>query len=221
MKTDIWKLITASGVLLIVSALGLCGYNLYESNKAYESSQEVLIQLHDMIPDIHQASEDKSPVYENKSDDLFAEYETAAETQSDMDTVNIYGEEYCGFITLPVLGIELPVMSEWSYDALRTSPCRYSGTVTGGDMVIAAHNYDSHFGRIDRLVQGDEIWFTDTNGERYYYTVVYTELINGGDVESMMQGRAEEWALTLYTCDLSGQSRVTVRAERKEKEGEA
>lgn len=221
MNNNLWKFVVASGVVLIVSAFGLCGYNLYESNKAYESSREVLMQLRDMIPEIRQASEHPSHEYENVSDDLFAEYETEAATEPEVDTVNVGGEEYCGFITLPSLGIELPVMSEWSYAALRNVPCRYSGTVSGGDLIIAAHNYDSHFGRIDRLTQGDEIWFTDTNGERYYYTVAYTELINGGDAESMMQGSTEEWALTLYTCDLSGQSRVTVRAERKEKEGEA
>lgn len=220
MKNNAWKAVIAAGGALMLSAVGLCAYNLNESNKAYETSHTVLEQLMEQIPDIHQATEPPT-AYELKNDDLFAEYEPKAVTQPEMGTIEIGGSQYCGFITLPALGIELPVRSEWSYPALRSTPCRYSGTAEGRDLIIAAHNYDSHFGRIDELDQGDEIWFTDVSGERSYYEVLYTELISGSDAESMVKGGAEEWALTLYTCDLSGQSRVTVRAVRQEKEGEA
>ncbi len=220
MGKNTWKAVVVSGGALIVSALGLCAYNLNESNKAYEASQTVLERLREQIPEVHQATEPLPTSYELKHDDLFAEYEPEAEMQPEMGTIDIAGEGYCGFITLPAIGIELPVRSEWSYAALRSTPCRYSGTVAGNDLIIAAHNYDSHFGRIDELDQGDEVWFTDVNGERYYYEVEYTELISGSDAGSMVTGGSEEWALTLYTCDLSGQSRVTVRAARQEEEYE-
>ncbi|MBR0516463.1 MAG: sortase, partial [Eubacterium sp.] len=71
----------------------------------------------------------------------------------------------------------------------------------------------SHFGKIDDLVSGDQIVFTNTLGKKYIYTVAYTEVIDGEDITQMFSGQSEEWDLTLFTCTLSGKSRVTVRAD--------
>ena len=56
------------------------------------------------------------------------------------------------------------------------------------------------------------ILLTDRTGKIHHYEVVQTEIIPGQDVEAMEFGSAENWDLTLFTCTLSGQSRVTVRA---------
>ena len=82
--------------------------------------------------------------------------------------------------------------------------------------MICAHNYTSHFGRIKELHSGDEIVFTDVTGRQYPYAVISIEQYPGTDVEHIKFGNAEEWDLTLFTCTLNGQSRVTVRAERME-----
>ena len=62
------------------------------------------------------------------------------------------------------------------------------------------------------LVSGNIISFTDTDGIQYRYRVEYSETIEGRDVEQMFSGGSSEWDLTLFTCTLSGRSRVTVRA---------
>ena len=110
------------------------------------------------------------------------------------------------------------MLLKWSYERLKTSPCRYSGTVEGRDIIIAAHNYNSHFGRIKELSQGDEIWFTTADGMQYFYRVDYTENVDGYDVDHMLSGGSSDWDMTLFTCTLSGQSRVTVRASFEETE---
>ena len=46
----------------------------------------------------------------------------------------------------------------------------------------------------------------------YEYETVQTETVDGRDVEAMELGSENNWDLTLFTCTLSGQSRVTVRA---------
>lgn len=219
MQNKLWKILIIAGTVLILSALFLCLYNVKESNRAYESSQEALAELVELIPKPTEKAEaaEKTPAQEN---DLYAQYEekTEEETVEEMPVIEIDGNVYCGYVTLPSLNIELPVLKEWSYPNLQISPCRYSGDINDNDMIIAAHNYNSHFGQIKNLNSGDEIIFTDCGGNIYRYIVCYTEYVDGYDVEHMLQGSKDDWDITLFTCTLSGQSRVTVRGIAAESE---
>lgn len=106
-------------------------------------------------------------------------------------------------------------MSQWSYPKLKKSPCRYRGSVYKDDLVIAAHNYRTHFGRIKDLSEGDEVIFTDIDGNIFYYEVALLEILAPNAVVEM---ESSEWDLTLFTCTLGGASRVTVRCKRKDNE---
>ena len=218
-KNKIKKILMITGTMLIMSALFLCLYNMLESRQAYENSQEVLTELKDLIPeprlrenktDIIPSEKDDEP-FINPADDLFAPYKEADEPQ-DPPSIELDDEYYCGYVFFPSLGLELPVTDGWSYAALKNAPCRYSGSAAGRDMIIAAHNYNSHFGRIGELDPGDEIFFTDTSGLTYRYEVDHTEYVDGYDIDAMFSGQEDQWDITLFTCTLNGQSRVTVRA---------
>lgn len=206
MQNKLWKIFIIAGTMLIMSALFLCLYNFRENNRAYESSQDVLTRLTELIPERPDNTQEtiRSDAQMN---DIFAPYEQKSVQPT---VIELDGRQYCGYITLPSLGIELPVLNEWSYPNLKISPCRYSGAPQTNDLIIAAHNYNSHFGQIKNLNSGDEIIFTDCDGEIYIYSVNFTEYVDGYDVDSMLSG-SEEWDITLFTCTLSGQSRVTVR----------
>lgn len=127
--------------------------------------------------------------------------------------VEIDGYGYVGYLTIPALGLELPVMAEWDYARLRLAPCRYSGSTKTGDLVIAAHNYARHFGSLQTLLAGDEVRFTDMDGVVTVYEVAAVEILQPTAVEEMTAG---EYDLTLFTCTYGGQSRVTVRCDRRE-----
>ena len=71
-------------------------------------------------------------------------------------------------------------------------------------MIVAAHNYRTHFGTLESLEPGTQVIFTDTDGNRFEYEVSQLELLNGTDVEKMEEG---DWDLTL-------RQRVTVRCTR-------
>ena len=75
-------------------------------------------------------------------------------------------------------------------------------------MIICAHNYVTHFGRLRNLLPGDQVIFTDIDGDEFYYTVAEMDTLPGTAVEEMESG---DWDLTLFTCTMGGQSRVTVR----------
>ncbi len=208
-----WILVVLLGMLMIFAAGLLCVHNFRESRAAERYSGTVLDALKQNIPEPPAESRPDIPVTALE-EDLFALYEAAEESSSSPADIIIGDAAYCGYLSIPVLGLELPVMSEWSYPDLRKAPCRYSGSAQTNDLIIAAHNYDSHFGRIGTLTAGDLILFTDTAGTVHEYAVSFIEIIGGGDIAQMFSGRSEDWDLTLFTCTLSGQSRVTIRADR-------
>lgn len=75
--------------------------------------------------------------------------------------LTVDGSAYAGILTIPSLGLELPVCARLDMDAMQSAPCLYSGSLYRKDMVIGAHNYDAHFGRIGSLTPGDSVIFTD------------------------------------------------------------
>lgn len=108
-------------------------------------------------------------------------------------------------------------MSEWNYYNLKVSPCRYKGTAAGGDLIIAAHNYQSHFGRLKEIYNGLKIYFTDGDGKVREYEIQQVETIDGHDIAAMEFRSADTLDLTLFTCTIRGVSRVTVRVAEVKK----
>ena len=125
-----------------------------------------------------------------------------------MPIIEIDGYEYVGFLDIPVLELSLPVMAEWSYPNLKLSPCRLTGSVYRDDMVVCAHNYQRHFGGLKTLATGDEVRFTDGDGNVFVYEVSSLEQLLPTQVEEMTEGGGD---LTLFTCTIGGAQRVTVR----------
>ena len=124
-----------------------------------------------------------------------------------MEEVEIDGHIYIGYLSMPTVELELPIMSEWSYEKLTIAPCRYYGTLRGKDLVLLAHNYDRHFGRLNDLKVGDSVYFTEMDGTVTAYKVVARDILDPYAVEEMTAGLYD---LTLFTCTYGGRSRVTV-----------
>lgn len=186
------------GAALVLGALSIFLYNQHEASEAEKSVSDILPQLQDEI-----GSDKTLP-----TDDEEMNY------SGDMPTIEIDGYEYIGYLSIPSLGLELPVMADWSYPQLRIAPCRYSGSIWSDDMVLMAHNYARHFGQLSRLSIGEEVIFKDVNGITITYEVMAIDTLNPTEVEDMTSG---EYDLTMFTCTYGGKSRVTVRCDRLEK----
>lgn len=124
------------------------------------------------------------------------------------------GNYYIGVIQVPTLGISLPVMSNWSYANLKVAPCRYTGSCETNDLVIAGHNYSSHFSPLKWVKVGTQVLFTTVDGITYSYTVVDRETVEPADVAYMVREYGGDWDLTLFTCNTGGQTRCAVRCQR-------
>ena len=118
--------------------------------------------------------------------------------------------DYAGVIVIPDLSLELPVIDQWSYARLKVAPCRQSGAAADGDLVIAAHNYKSHFGYLDRLELGASVIFTDMEGTVYRYAVEEIRQLAPEDAEDVSSVFSSEYPLVLYTCTPGGKARVAV-----------
>lgn len=209
MKRKRGSLFIALGVLLLAAALGLTGWNLYEGYRAERASSVVVEKLNAVLPET--PTQPSTPQLNDNGEMEIPDYILAPDME--MPTVTVDGRQYIGTLQLPSLGLEFPIISRWSYDALLESPCRYTGSAYSGDMVLAAHNYNSHFGRLKNLREGDSVIFTDVDGNVFTYTVAVKETLRPTAVEEMTSG---EWPLTLFTCTIGGSYRVTIRCEQME-----
>lgn len=193
------------GLLLLAAALFLAAYN---RNESYQAQRQSDVVLEEMSEALEQTVPAQTVPRQTEPPEL---PEAMEEPQREMPVRTIHGRDYIGVLTIPALELELPVLSQWDYTNLRIAPCRYEGSVYNGSLILCAHNYSSHFGRLKNLREGDTVQFTDMDDNVYTYQVVGLETLSPTDVEGMESG---DWDLTLFTCTVGGQSRVTVRLER-------
>ena len=123
----------------------------------------------------------------------------------------IEGVNYIAMLSIPDLDLELPIRASWDMEGLKYSPGRFTGSAYMGDLVICAHNFSQHFGRLKDLEVGSEILLVDMEGNLFRYQVEKTETLQPDEVEEMTQS---EYDLSLFTCTLGGATRVTVRCRQ-------
>ena len=197
-----------TGLLLIAAALALIGYNQWEDAQAERAVSSVMQQL--KVPE--HAPEQPSisaPVSTPPSEQEIPDY--ILNPNMEMPVQEIDGYDYIGIVEVPSCEIELPVISQWSYPALRRAPCRFEGSAYTDDLILAAHTYNAHFRRLRELHGGEEVIITDITGNRFCYEVIGMETIDETDLESLEAG---VWDLTLFTCTAGGTARILIRCLR-------
>ena len=197
-KQKIGRACMIVGILLILGALALLGYNQWDANRADKASQDALGKLEETLT-------------ETIEDNTEEEIQPELDPEQEMTVTDIDGWGYIGYLSIPSIGLELPVMSEWSYPRLKIAPCRQFGSSRTDDLVIAAHNYESHFGKLTSLTAGDSVTFTDMDGIVNEYVVNKVEVLDPHSVEEVEHSG---YALVLYTCTYGGKTRVTVFCDR-------
>ena len=196
--------IIAVGAVLILSALLLLLYNRYEDAHAGQEAESLLASVEAAISAQEMAAPNKPESTEALSLPLDPE----------MPVVTLGGYEYVGYVEIPTLGLKLPVMAEWDYTRLQIAPCRQFGSSRTDNLVIAAHNYDTHFGKLKELSKGDTVIFTDMEGIVSTYCVEKLETLSPDAVDTVLNSGYD---LVLYTCTKGGKTRVTVFCDRAAK----
>lgn len=170
------KVLVVLGICLLVISLMLVLGNVREAKAAETASQQILLTL-----------------------------KTAAVSQENAPpSTLVLLEGYCGILSIPSLGLELPVSDTLSYKQLKSTPCRESGSAETGDLVISAHNYPGHFGYLHTLTPGTTALLTEENGVRTYL-LQQVRTLKPTDVDAV---RSSGCSLVLYTCTPGGKHRV-------------
>lgn len=208
--------IAAAGAVLILSALLLFFHNQQEDVQAGQEAESLLARVEAAIAE--QTGTDPtdptvwlSPVITAQDSPAEPSVTDAVPLDPEMPVVMLDGYEYVGYMQIPALQLKLPVMADWDYDRLKLAPCRQFGSSRTDDFVIAAHNYESHFGRLKDLKTGDYVIFTDMQGVVNLYAVEKLGTVDPTDVDAVQNSGYD---LVLYTCTAGAKARVTVFCNR-------
>ena len=199
----------------------VAGWNLYLKNEEATAESEANAALPEVLAAMEMEAEG---VFTQPSPSPLPKETSAAESipppsemqpdepipapQPTMKVVYAKNKPYVGTLQIPSLGLNLPIQAQWSYKKLKHTPCHYSGTAEGGDLVLIAHNYRSHFGRLKDLPVGATIIFTDAEGEVFTYAVDVHETLPPNQNGYLTAG---DWDLSLSTCTVGGAMREVVR----------
>ena len=184
----------ALGLLLSLSAAAIFAKYEYQAELAGDNAEILLDGLTEQIQERAEA----------QRRDTARQEEPAAQ----MPQTTLAGYGLVGIVRAPSVGLELPVLDEWSYELLQISPCRYSGSAAGGDLILLGHNYKRHFAPLKKLEDGSVVEFCDINGGVYRYEVAVSEILQKTELERLT---TSDYDLTLFTCTNGGYSRYVVR----------
>lgn len=199
MKKAIHLILIIAGILCISVAIGLTSYNIYESYRANKQADAVLKRLETAVFE-------KDKVTQNGIDN--PDYITHPDME--MPTIEIDGRQYIGHLEIPDLNLHLPVAAgEFNLKTLLKSPALYSGSVYKNNMVIAAHNYNSHFGRLKKLDIGAKVIFVDAEGSIFNFVTASSEILYPSNCNELLAEGS--WQLTLFTCTYNGKKRFVLR----------
>lgn len=189
--------LVVTGILCIAAAGILWGVQAYEEARAGKDAEMLLAELnHEM---------------KIREEELIFDTVKAEEpVREEMPQIQWSGYDLMGVLDIPCLEMELPVMNTWDYDLVKISPCRYSGSIDGNDLILLAHNYKRHFGPLKRLEIGDDVNVTNVDGAMTAYEVAKLETLEKTELDRLT---SSDYPLTLFTCTSGGQARLVIRCQ--------
>lgn len=160
------------GVILLVAAtslLGLWQWNIHTSKQQAEAYVQTLETL---LP------EPQGAAIEERKDNR-------------MPMLSLEGTDFVGIIEMPRYQSTLPVCADLGQ--VTKYPCRFDGSIYDRTMQIGATTQVGQYDFYREISVGDEVYFTDMEGNRYTYTV--TDLRYAKKVD---KSTLEQAALTLF-----------------------
>jgi sortase A len=117
-----------------------------------------------------------------------------------------------GSIEIPAIGVDKTMFEGVTLTTLNRGPGHWPGTALPGqigNVVVGGHrvSHDKPFRNLDKLVPGDQVIFTTTEG-RFVYDVVSTEIVTPDAIRIIDQ--TPEKTATLFACNPPGSTKQRI-----------
>lgn len=201
------EVLIAFGVLLLLGALAILIKTSYENANADEHARQTVEQLRENIYE----QPNEQPNSSISGTESVDNNTSSGQSSSKEAVVVIDGTGYLGYLSFTGYGKVLPVLADWSFENLQYAPARFSGSVIDNNLVIAAHNYFSHFYLLNEMTEGNEVILTLPDGKEIHYIVDKIERLSPTEFDKLTAG---DYDLTLFTCTPTGLARATVRCNK-------
>lgn len=209
-------------LLCILSSYAI--YAEYDRNKSEQVSQEILDGLEfsngtkiveeevtvvvlNAIPEDGNTSQ-KQKVHTQVPVDVPEEQKSVASDGTVYYTI--------GVINIPKIEVNYPILSTYSDELLKISPCKFYGPNPNniGNLCIAGHNYRNtkFFSKVPTLEYGDIIEITDLSGKTIEYSVYDKYIVNPDELECTSQLTGGRREITIITCTNDNQRRHIIKA---------
>lgn len=219
------------GILLVLMLfIGICGllypsvsqyWNSRTQTRAVENYREILESLK---PEDYEAFFQEAQEYNNKLKALNVPLSDYRQLEGYKDILNISGTGIMGYISIPKIGVEIPVYHGVSAEVLNIACGHIEGTSfpVGGEgthSVLSAHRGLPHaklFTDLDKMEVGDTFQLTVLN-RTFTYQVDQIKIVKPDEVNDIQIVSGEDFC-TLLTCTPYGinSHRLLVRGTRIE-----
>lgn len=141
-------------------------------------------------------------------------------SQDEYTTISINsGNDFfiIGYIEIPNISINYPILSDTNDELLKIAPCRFYGPYPNqiGNLCIAGHNYDDNrfFSNLRNVNIGDTINIYDSKNSLISYYVYNKYETNKNDISCTSQDTYGKKEITLVTCNNLNGNRLIVKAK--------
>lgn len=114
---------------------------------------------------------------------------------SEMPSLSFNGQDYVALLSIPRFSVILPIRSCWDKKIVNAVPCRFSGSIYDGTLIIGGIDSDSQFGFVSQIDIGDTVKVKDIRGYEFKYTVVNVKHAKNSSAETLID---EQYDLTLF-----------------------
>ena len=173
-SSDLRKIITVTGVCLLLAATVSLFFWQRGIRKAQYRAEYYALTLRDAIP------EPRGSVPETRLDNT-------------MPTLSVDGIDFVGLLEMPRYGALLPVRGDWGRPS--KYPRHFSGSVYDRTLQIGCSSQQGQFDFFKEISIGDEVCFTDMAGNRYAYAVTDLRYVKNADRDALQSRSA---SLTLF-----------------------
>ena len=178
------SLLVYFGVVLIIGSVSLMLYQSVRQKITVQSNAEIVDTLFTLMPSVHSGEKDDR-------------------VDMNMPMLEIYGENFVGIIEIPLFNRKLPVCGSWNRHKVSEFPCRYSGSLYDGSLIIGGSDAAGQFDFTKNISVGDSVFLTDMVGGQYFYRVEWIKTTADVSTEKLVSDKADLilFARNTYSLD--------------------